>query len=72
MGADEAIMVEAAPFKGSDPYGIAKGLRGVVAKGSYELVLAGVQAGDDGFGMVAPVLAGYLGWTHAIGDPRLA
>lgn len=65
MGADEAIMVEAAPFKGSDPYGIAKGLRGVVAKGSYDLVLAGVQAGDDGFGMVAPVLAGYLGWTHA-------
>jgi electron transfer flavoprotein beta subunit len=65
MGADEAVMVDAAPFKGSDPYGIARGLRGVVAKGSYDLVLAGAQAGDDGFGMVPPVLAGYLGWPHA-------
>ncbi|HVO76360.1 MAG TPA: electron transfer flavoprotein subunit beta/FixA family protein [Candidatus Bathyarchaeia archaeon] len=65
MGADEAVMLDGAPFKGSDPYGIAKGLRGVVAKGSYDLVLAGVQAGDDGYGMVAPLLARYLGWPHA-------
>jgi len=65
MGADEAIMVDGAPFKGSDPYGIARGLRGVVAKKSYDLVLAGAQAGDHGFAMVGPVLAGYLGWPHA-------
>ena len=65
MGADEAIMVDGAPFKGSDPYGIARGLRGVVVKGSYDLVLAGAQAGDDGYAVVGPVLAGYLGWSHA-------
>jgi electron transfer flavoprotein beta subunit len=65
MGADEAIMVDGAPFEGSDPYGIARGLRGVVARGSYDLVLAGALAGDDGFAMVAPALAGYLGWPHA-------
>jgi electron transfer flavoprotein beta subunit len=65
MGADEAIMVDDAPFRGSDPYGVARGLRGVVAKGAYDLVLTGAQAGDDGFAMVGPVLAGYLGWPHA-------
>jgi electron transfer flavoprotein beta subunit len=65
MGADEAVMIDGAPFKGSDPYGIARGLRGAVTKGSYDLVLAGAQAGDDGFAMVGPVLAGYLGWPHA-------
>ena len=30
MGADEAVMIEEAPFRGSDPYGIARGLRGAV------------------------------------------
>jgi len=65
MGADQGIMVDGTPFKCSDPYGIARGLHGVVKKGSYDLVLAGAQAGDDGFGMVAPVLAGLLGWPHA-------
>jgi electron transfer flavoprotein beta subunit len=65
MGADEAILVDAAPFRGADPYGIAKGLRAVAAKGSYDLVFAGTQAGDDGYAMVGPVLAGYLGWAHA-------
>ena len=65
MGADEAIMIDEAPFMGSDPYGIARGLRGVVKKNAYDLVLAGTQAGDDGYAMVGPVLAGYLGWPHA-------
>jgi len=65
MGADDGIMVEEAPFRGADPYGIAKGLRAVVAKGAYDLVFAGTQAGDDGYAMVGPVLAGYLGWPHA-------
>jgi electron transfer flavoprotein beta subunit len=50
---------------GSDPYGIARGLRGVVKKNAYDLVFAGTQAGDDGYAMVGPVLAGYLGWPHA-------
>jgi len=65
MGADEAVMVDGAPFKGADPYGVARGLRGVAAKKKYDLVLTGAQAGDDGFAMVGPVLAGYLGWPHA-------
>ena len=65
MGADEAIRVEEGPFEGSDPYGIARGLRGVVKNNAYDLVLSGAQAGDDGYAMTGPVLAGYLGWAHA-------
>ncbi len=65
MGADGAVLVDGTPFAGSDPFGIAKGLLKVVAKGRYDLVLAGAQAGDDGYGMTGPVLAGYLGWPHA-------
>jgi electron transfer flavoprotein beta subunit len=65
MGADNAVMIDDAPFEGADPYGIARGLRGLVGTGSYDLVLAGAQAGDDGFAMVGPVLAGLLGWPHA-------
>ena len=65
MGADNAIMIDGAAFADADPYVIARGLRGAVLKGSYDLILAGAQAGDDGFAMVGPVLAGYLGWPHA-------
>jgi electron transfer flavoprotein beta subunit len=65
MGADSAVMIDDAPFAGADPYGIARGLRGLVEKGSYDLVLAGTQAGDNGFAMTGPVLAGLLGWPHA-------
>jgi electron transfer flavoprotein beta subunit len=65
MGADNAILIDDAPFKDADPYGIARGLRGLVGKKSYDLVLTGAQAGDDGFAMTGPVLAGYLAWPHA-------
>ena len=65
MGADEAVLVDDAAFRDADPYGIARGLRAVVAKGAYDLVLTGALSGDHGFAMVGPVLAGYLGWPHA-------
>jgi electron transfer flavoprotein beta subunit len=57
--------VDDAPFRDADPYVIARGLQGVVAKGAYDLVLTGALSGDCGFGMVGPVLAGFLGWPHA-------
>lgn len=65
MGADEAVRVDDVAFRDADPYGVARGLGGVVAKGAYDLVLTGALSGDHGFGMVGPVLAGHLGWPHA-------
>jgi electron transfer flavoprotein beta subunit len=65
MGADDAVMIDEASFRGADPYGIARGLAGLARRKAYDLVLAGALAGDDGYGMTGPVLAGYLGWPHA-------
>lgn len=65
MGADEAVMVDGAAYAGADPYAIALALKGVVGRGSFDLVLTGAMAGDDGYAMVGPVLAGHLGWPHA-------
>lgn len=65
MGADEAVLVEEAPFRGADPYGLARGLAAVAKRKRYDLVLAGAQAGDDGYGMVGPLLAARLGCPHA-------
>ncbi len=65
MGADEAVMIDEAPFRGSDPYGVARGLAGLARRRAYDLVLTGALAGDDGYGMTGPVLAGFLGWPHA-------
>lgn len=65
MGADEAVLVDDAALLGADPYGIARALHGVAARGRFDLVLAGAMAGDDGFGMVGPILAGLLAWPHA-------
>ncbi|MHB1194870.1 MAG: electron transfer flavoprotein subunit beta/FixA family protein [Longimicrobiales bacterium] len=65
MGADEAVMVDGAAFGDADPYVVARGLAAVVAKGAYDLVLTGALSGDHGFGMVGPVLAGYLDRPHA-------
>lgn len=65
MGADEAVMIDDTPFRGSDPYGIARGLEALARRSTYDLVLTGALAGDDGYGMTGPVLAGRLGWPHA-------
>jgi electron transfer flavoprotein beta subunit len=65
MGADTAVRIDEAPFAGSDPFGIARGLAALVARGRYDLVFTGAQAGDQGFGMTGPLLAGLLGWPHA-------
>lgn len=65
MGADEAVMVDGAGYEGADPYAIAQALKAVVGRGSYDLVLTGAMAGDDGYAMVGGLLAGHLGWPHA-------
>ncbi len=65
MGADEAVMVDGASFGDADPYVVARGLAALAARGGYDLVLTGALSGDHGFGMVGPVLAGYLGRPHA-------
>jgi electron transfer flavoprotein beta subunit len=64
-GADKAIRLTDPKFEGSDGYAIAKILHAVVKTLHFDLILTGMQAGDDGNAMVGPILAEMLGIPHA-------
>ena len=63
-GADKAIRLTDPKFAGSDAYAIAKILHSVIKNLHYDLILTGMQAGDDGYAMVGPILAEMLGIPH--------
>ena len=64
-GADKAIRLTDPSFEGSDGYAVAKILYGAIGSLSFDLVLTGAQAADDGYAMVGPVLAALLKVRHA-------
>jgi electron transfer flavoprotein beta subunit len=59
MGAENGLLLEDDAFAGADGLGVATILKGVVQKGTYDLVLTGVQA-DDGAAQVGGMLAALL------------
>jgi electron transfer flavoprotein beta subunit len=64
-GADTAIRLTDPKFEGSDGYATAKILASVIKTLHYDLILTGMQAGDDGNATVAPILAQLLNIPHA-------
>ncbi len=64
-GADKAIRLTDPDFEGSDGYAIAKILHSVIKGLHYDLILTGMQAGDDGSAMVGPIIAEMLQIPHA-------
>jgi len=64
MGANKGILARDEAFKGCDGRGIAAILKAVVEKGSYDLVLTGVQS-DSGAAQVSGMLAAMLDWPFA-------
>ncbi len=64
-GADKAIRLTDPKFEGSDGFAVAKILHSVLKTLHYDLVLVGMQAGDDGNAAVGPILAQMLGVPHA-------
>jgi len=64
MGADDAVRLTDPAFVGSDGFATAKALAEAVRKIPHDLVFAGVQAEDDGFGQVGVALAEILGIPH--------
>lgn len=64
MGADKAIRIDPGDL-GLDGFVISKILAEVIKGLEPELVLTGVQADDDNFGMVGIMLAEHLGLAHA-------
>jgi electron transfer flavoprotein beta subunit len=66
MGADRAIHLSDASFKGADEFAAASTLSAAVQKdGGADLVLAGVQSDDLGTGMTGTMMAEFLGFAHA-------
>jgi electron transfer flavoprotein beta subunit len=64
MGANHGVLIADEAFRGSDGRGIATILKTFVNKGSYDLVLTGVQA-EDGAAQVGGMLAAMLDWPFA-------
>lgn len=64
-GADKAIRLTDPKFADSDGYAIAKILNSQIKTLPYDLILTGMQAGDDGSAMVGLVLAELLKIPHA-------
>ncbi len=64
-GADKAIRLRDPKFEGSDSYAIARILHSVIKNLPCDLILTGMQAGDDGNAAVGPMLAEMLGFPHA-------
>jgi electron transfer flavoprotein beta subunit len=63
MGADRAVRIEGP--SSSDGHLIAKILAQAIKGQSFDLILTGVQAEDDGWGQVGVALAQILGIPHA-------
>jgi len=63
-GADKAIRLTDPKFNDSDGYAIAKILHRVIKNLPYNLILTGMQAGDDGNAVVGPALAEMLKIPH--------
>ncbi|MDH5494436.1 MAG: electron transfer flavoprotein subunit beta/FixA family protein [Candidatus Bathyarchaeota archaeon] len=64
-GADNAIRLTDQKFEGSDSYAIAKILHKVIKNMSFNIILTGALAGDDGYAATGPILAELLGISHA-------
>ena len=63
-GADKAIRMTDPKFNGSDGYAIAKILHSAIKNLHFDMIFTGAQAGDDGSGMVGPILAEMLKIPH--------
>ncbi len=63
-GADTAIRLTDPKFESSDGYAVAKILHSAIKNLHYDLILTGMQTGDDGSAMVGPILAQMLGILH--------
>ena len=64
-GADNVIRMTDPKFEGSDGYAVAKILHSVIKTLHFDIILTGMQAGDDGNAMVGPILAEMLKIPHA-------
>jgi electron transfer flavoprotein beta subunit len=65
MGADTAMHLNDPALFDGDPYATALALHAALKDKPFDLLLTGVQAGDDGYGQVGPILAELFNLPHA-------
>lgn len=65
MGADQAVHLNDPSLWSGDTYATARALHAALKDKPFDLVFAGVQAGDDGYGQIGPILAELLQVPHA-------
>ena len=63
-GADNAIRLTDPKFEGADSYAIAKILHKAIKDLSFNIILTGALAGDDGYTATGPILAELLGISY--------
>lgn len=64
-GADRAVRVEYPNVSRLDPFLTAKILHGAIKEMHYDIILTGVQAGDDCYAITGPIIAEMLRIPHA-------
>jgi len=65
MGADEALHLNDPVFFDGDAYATATALHAALKDKPFDLLFTGVQAGDDGYGQVGPILGELFQVPHA-------
>jgi electron transfer flavoprotein beta subunit len=64
-GADKAVRIGDTRLNVNDPFTVAKVLSAAARKMSFDLILTGVQANDDGYAITGPAIAQHLNLPHA-------
>jgi electron transfer flavoprotein beta subunit len=64
-GAERAVHLADPAFAGGDAIATARALAAAIKREGVDLVLAGSQSDDVGYGSTASMLAGFLGWPQA-------
>jgi electron transfer flavoprotein beta subunit len=65
LGAARGVLLKDEAFRGGDAWSTATALHGALRREDFDLVLAGSQSDDLGYGCTGSILAGLLGWPHA-------
>lgn len=71
LGADEALRIWDPLLEEADPFLVALALSQAIKGFSFDLILTGVQAADDGYAQVGPMIAEMLGIPHVTLVTRL-
>jgi electron transfer flavoprotein beta subunit len=71
-GADEAVLIEGEPGELLSSRWLAEAVVALARERGTDVILSGVQTGEDLFGQFAPYVGAMLDWPHVSGTSRIA